>query len=836
MMIRLTALRRLACMLLALLAIALPQGSFAQSTPSVNQFFTVDPNDKSAALLAQVFGPDVWETINGQYSPETMTATGEINNSDQSGVLGAVSLVLNLGCMLLTVIIILWGAISANMSGTLDGHEAGRRYNLFWTPLRSVYSFGLLLPVIGGYSLIQVILMKLMLVSIGIANAGYNIVLDRMFQGKATAPIMQPNVAGSVLNMLQISICQRVLLDENGQSGITGMTNPPPAPVEGSFEKTLLPATGFFSFLGNDGAPGDREFNRTASVSYDGLPSTNFPQGACGSWAIFQRNGGQFSAASATAAADQLYQDRLAAVIRLKAELDPLADQLVAYSQLSPAGSALPSASTYATSPAYTNAVQIYRNATDHFRSSLLDAARRAAATMTRSDVEAAMQGDASQSASEAVREIREGGWLMTGAIYWNLNAINKSIAEVSKTLEPSIVAPNWKALSEQRHVDSQTPDLVLSATSKFLSVVRDDVAYKEANGATTTYLSTQGKINPDPGSLDKIFQAIVEHVPYIGQLDELVMEQLLQDGDFISNMSNIGNVCWNTGWTVLGVALVIDFGTSLIDGFADAAGDAVSGDSGKSGSSSSFVKGAKAIGGVLLGVIKYAAGLLYVIMVPLLLIGFMFAFYLPMIPLILWCINIAGWIIVTVKTFLAGPIWAAAHSIPEGEGIAGQHARQGYTMLLGILLRPILLTIGIIVGGIILQVVGWFLRYILPLMFASFDTTGPSGFFGFVAVLLITATLCTTLTVKCFALSHEIADEILEWIGGRGSQLGDASDSARVQSMAMGVGAMQGANVLGSAAGNSIKRLGEANSRRLAIARQRAGGDDKRSQHSTGP
>lgn len=768
------------------------EASAQAATPSVAQFFTVDPEDKSAALLAQVFGPDVWETINGVYSPQTMDHTGNRNDADQSGVIGAISLVLNLGCMLLTVIIILWGAVSANLQGALEGTDANRRYNMFWTPLRSVYSFGLLLPVIGGYSLIQVIILKLLLISIGIANAGYTIVTDRVFQGRASSPVMRPQVDDVVQNMMLVSLCQLAIRDEEGRP-LTGASDI----IVGSMppEETYTGILGAIQSL----AISDEEkaYNRYASQSFDGLTGSNYSQGVCGSWSFTQKSGGAFSVEAAEAAATQLFQDRLAATNKLKADMDKAAAALYAHVTPSTNGT-LPSATVApaATDPTavtnYGEALALYRQARDSYRSTLLDASRVAAATMTRDDVRKAMEltgKDASEAASKATEEIQAGGWLMTGAIYWNLSAMTKSINEVSGTLTTSVLPPNTDQLDSRKHVDKQTYESLRSAFETLHGSVRDDVAYKEASGEARAYLSAHGKIADDPGAIDTLWNQARSKAPNLTDVDKQVIEFLMQEGDFVSSLVNIGNYCWNIGWTTVGLSLtsaVTGVGAEAVGKLAGRAGDAIG----------TF------IGGLASGL----ATLFMTIAVPFILMGFFLAFYLPMIPLILWSINICSWIIATVKTFIAAPIWAAAHSIPEGEGIAGQHAKLGYMMILGILLRPLLLVIGLIAGAVILQVVGWFLRYTLPMMFSSFDTSGATGFMGFIGVLLITTSLCITLAVKCFSLSYEIADEILEWIGGGVKPLGDGESMHRMQGLATGVMANQGASAIGGLANNAMK------------------------------
>jgi len=75
---------------------------------------------------------------------------------------------------------------------------------------------------------------------------------------------------------------------------------------------------------------------------------------------------------------------------------------------------------------------------------------------------------------------------------------------------------------------------------------------------------------------------------------------------------------------------------------------------------------------------------------------GFTLAYYLPAIPIIFWVLGIVGWLIMVLEAVVAAPLWAASHVLPEGEGFAGPPARQGYMLLLALLIRPVLMVIGL--------------------------------------------------------------------------------------------------------------------------------------------
>jgi len=60
--------------------------------------------------------------------------------------------------------------------------------------------------------------------------------------------------------------------------------------------------------------------------------------------------------------------------------------------------------------------------------------------------------------------------------------------------------------------------------------------------------------------------------------------------------------------------------------------------------------------------------------------------------------------LILVLEAVVAAPVWIAAHAMPEGEGIAGEHGRRGYMMLINILLRPSLMVIGFFLSIVLIS------------------------------------------------------------------------------------------------------------------------------------
>lgn len=147
---------------------------------------------------------------------------------------------------------------------------------------------------------------------------------------------------------------------------------------------------------------------------------------------------------------------------------------------------------------------------------------------------------------------------------------------------------------------------------------------------------------------------------------------------------------------------------------------------------------------------------------------------------------------------------WIAAHAMPEGEGIAGQHGRKGYLMLINILLRPSLMVIGFFLSIVLISVFSQIALMILAsasitnLMdtdaYWSFSGVGLLGMLlSFVGGLVIIGVTLTIIIHKSLGLVTWLPENVIKWAGGdTGASLGENSDERRVAALIGGVGQTQ--------------------------------------------
>lgn len=145
--------------------------------------------------------------------------------------------------------------------------------------------------------------------------------------------------------------------------------------------------------------------------------------------------------------------------------------------------------------------------------------------------------------------------------------------------------------------------------------------------------------------------------------------------------------------------------------------------------------------------------------------VGVMLAVYIPFVPFISWFTALVGYFASVLEGLAAAEVWAFSHLHSEGEGM-GQQTRQGYIYLLNMLLRPALMVLGFFFATAICTLLGTFFINQLPSVLANVQgnsSTGPFIMFGILSIVVIVLLM---LIQGSFNLIHEIPDRVIAWFG----------------------------------------------------------------------
>jgi len=188
-------------------------------------------------------------------------------------------------------------------------------------------------------------------------------------------------------------------------------------------------------------------------------------------------------------------------------------------------------------------------------------------------------------------------------------------------------------------------------------------------------------------------------------------------------------------------------------------------------------------------------------------------AVYTPLMPFLLFLGAAFGWLLLVIEAMAAAPLWAVMHLSPAGDDLMGS-ARQGYSLLLSLMLRPALIVIGFGASVLVVYPMGMLLNLVFFNVFIMSGAQGGSFFtvFMLIAGTVVYAAVLLSLLHKAFALIHRIPDELLKWFGGQGASLGqganDVAHGARGAVVAVG-GTIQNSGNTAMQAGGQMRQLG---------------------------
>lgn len=192
--------------------------------------------------------------------------------------------------------------------------------------------------------------------------------------------------------------------------------------------------------------------------------------------------------------------------------------------------------------------------------------------------------------------------------------------------------------------------------------------------------------------------------------------------------------------------------------------------------------------------------------------IGFVTAYYIPVLPYMIFTFGSIAWLMAVIEAMIAAPIVALGITHPEGEGPFGK-GEQAIMILMNVFLRPSMMIIGYIAGITVSYVSVWIInagfnnviQYITgnqvadkatggllthdptpigtynpsdPTSMITLGYTGWAGIYGFFFSVLIYTTMYLIVVQRSFTLISVLPDKVLRWIGGQAESAGQDAGS----------------------------------------------------------
>jgi len=401
-------------------------------------------------------------------------------------------------------------------------------------------------------------------------------------------------------------------------------------------------------------------------------------------------------------------------------------------------------------------------------------------------------------------------GWPALGTIFWQVNIAQSEINKLASTFEAAYTQPNldkeW--LSDERLV--QVSMRIRGLKKQFAKIDKTrDISTDQSFGQPDSIPSLSaiadagaegdGWVDNLKSKVYEFFAGSIRHAMYKNGPDDLIINMQY----FGSAMSTLAE----SGWWAKTIVI------NMARGVAEALGQAAS----EGANSVSWLPGvgwlAKVIGG---GGDAVGKGVSYTLLdvsqminyliVAMIVVGFTLGIVLPTIPLTQWLMGVISWILFFIECLLVSPMWMAAHGTAEKDGWGSEHTRQGYMLMIGLYLNPILRVAGFFAIFAALRPIGWlvawFFDYVQGVLVSGF-----AMMFIFFGAVILSSIFAYSAMVRIFGLPSELFERGLRWINGGQEVTGDAQGEKEARTNIAAFGSKGESAPMYAARGGSLNK-----------------------------
>jgi len=820
-------------------------GAFAQSEPGNNlvQGTAFDPKEIIPQVMEKDFNPqDEWvhrwfQQTFGSFIFEPFG--GPVNSGEitlLSYGLGFTNILALFLGLVFVFNIYLVGAINT----AHQGEVLGQKFSTAWVPIRVASGFMLILPMkgVGGgvFSIIQMILIWLLIVSSNMATYLWDSMADLMLEGAPVNSVPNTATLDPSAHMLKMLICAELSLQNKSSNASSSADSKVYAEyTEGGIAKKLWST----NMLPSGGA---NTINKGAFTALRGKPLSRitFANGSCGAidFRLGQRednilhflprsgnplNDGRDDALVDGAYSGSFYNEVLtdtfgnnykkrmfdngqaavsARILNHLEELLPFA-QAIVYERDSKvfnfsAGGASPALGggdfivdklnedeDEAFKAEYEGLVDAWAIAADNYASGLPGTIKSAIL-------------DDSQLGTQWKKDMTLGGWGGAGRWYMEMNSYISLVAEVMKIGSSNIGAEGNAALCADADSSGwfdNCDDLEenLSDSIQVVDAIKSLAVKKslpEMNRMKPQYIASSWAICNngldchsqslnvlDSGWSDRISQSVIN---YLGSSHGYDMTDTRGIVNPFRAVSEFGHNLNDIGVTAITVVSTLNALKWAVD--------KVSASVGLLNIIPTAAEAKAATGGAIAGLLSNAVSVLLALSISLITLGSILAYLIPFMPLFIWVNMVASYLVTAVEVVVASPLGVVQMITPEGEGISGTRLERFYALIAAAVLRPSLMIIGLLasitLGAVIFSIFNiMFWSTAMMLLHTSL--------LGSLALIVLYVMGAYQITKTIAMIMPKLPEQIMEWFSsGVGRGFGENEVS---HTMEGAIGNMQG-------------------------------------------
>ncbi len=758
----LTSKRREQFVALAVLGASFAVPALAQSSPV--------PVDNTVSITSLTPGA-------GDVSMKLLhEVLGDWSGPSNQSFVGQAFLYFNSGIMVFAAMMFVYISVMSVLKSAEDGEFMGRSWSSMWIPLRLTVGMALIFPTASGYSMVQMLVLWIASQGVGFANLIWTHAAEGLINSQGDIVAVRLVDQGAAQNLMGTILKAELCIAEQNRFHQTTVFK----------RQVVLDGDA----LSGSGGGGSIAWGNT-SDKISGYSST-----VCGKISIPTDAFTMSDPSSYLTPMKTVWEGvKIGKGAVRTAQLNGI---LAAAQTLAPLATRLSSVGRYADGtdislPPTQEILSGINQATGVYRAAIATGAQKALGTQT---------GSLTKS---FLADTKTTGWIGAGGWYFQMARINSELNKIT-SYTPTIEG------AEQGFFYAMN-DQMGSFIGGNENVTGTVTASSPISRALDSILANAAAINNDPriprlgqsgaGTTQGSIAGVVNNVSNIatGTATSWVAEGLSIDPDpskpnAVVQLKTVGDYLISSAETVLVASKVASVAATKFTPAGTLA-------AGFTSFKDKFLNSTA-------GSLTEPLGMTFFLGVMALLgFGLMLAFWLPMVPFVIWTGSVLGWLMTVIEMVIAGTIWAAAHLHPEGEGMAGKWGANGYMILAELFARPALMIFGFLFAAV---TVDPFLKFSSSLFFNSMDTVNAdsvSGLVTMVAFVIMYSAFCLSMVIRIYSLITIIPGSVLRIVGasqaGTHDQGQDAANELK-QSSRQGVEgaidvARRGAGMAGAAA-----------------------------------
>lgn len=674
--------------------------------------------DWSMALWADVLGPFFKDPFGTKGAPTT--------------TLGGLFLAFNTCVFTVTVVYLGYGVLAGLIGTTSDGTPLGNRISSSWYPIRVVTGVGQALPIMGGFTISQALLVWLAVAGIGTANLMLLQVVkgDQMVKLTGTASISGApgvgisEVASTVEALTRSQICVQSAQRIGEQYKAAGAAGADWWLSYGM--QTVRSADGVLLRFGR---PGDPE--------------------ACGAVGVRLEKYREAQSSTAYRVASVDYQAIRAGVSQAAA------DQLMQANMIA-----------QGLARDYLRAVDVYKKAAAGVAATgqleievdlkAIEAAVKAYAADVNNLINKSVAKGGSSIKESAQAKMLDGGWLAAGSWYGTWAEANAALADAVAGIKFTRSEPDSVTAAVDEDVRRferllQQGKAALSGLAGNAAKDSSSIAVSEVQ-KTVCGLAAFQTTTGDCSIGQLVVEKFIGGVAYGSGGGQSERDQVGLVNPVIA-FKNAGDYVMTAGAALVGIQIAAPVLEATPLGRVSAVAGVVSGKAGDGDSKGYGAAASRAAAGI--------AGAGWMILA----VGGLMSIYLPFLPFISWFSAIVTYCASLFEGLVAMPLHSIAHMHTDGEGM-GQGTVKGYLFYLNTFARPPLMLMSFFFAASMSIGLGTLLAKMFLPAIANLQGNSVTGLASIVGLVIVYVGMNIVMLQAIFDLIQVIPDQVISFVG----------------------------------------------------------------------